>query len=397
MEVSVASLGLDRRAFGRLVGPYAAKWSVDVCLADTEGRLVFSRPARRPPAHFGSAIARRDAIRESLRWGEATICQAGSDVVLWAMPLLLNARLAGGVIVRASESWLLPEDGRGFPIDLRAACEDLRRLVEEANLTNASLLRERRAQYLREQKRAEAIHEMKASVGAQTMIETYLREEPALLSAIRQGDRRGARGILNRVLLVLYSMGGDRIDLVKSFVMELVVTMCRTAVECGGAADELLGANYARLAELARVEGEEDLAHWLVQMLEGIMDNLERRRDEPSSVLAAALRLIDERYAEDLSRDDVARAVALSPSHFSRFIRRRTGRSFTDLVNQARIDRACELLRRSDRGIVQIALDVGYSDQSYFTKVFRRYIRQTPRQYRLERRAGRGGIPPQRP
>jgi AraC-like DNA-binding protein len=356
-----------------------------MCLADAEGSLLLTRPARSRPDHFGDALARVDAIEQSLRWGEPTIRQAGGGAVLWAVPLLVNTQLAGGVIARASERWLLPEDGSGFPIDLSAACEALRRMAEDANLTNAALLRERRADYLREQKRAEAIHEMKTG-GAQAMIETYLREEPALLSAIRRGDRRGARGVLNRVLLVLYSMAGDRLDLVKSFVMELVVTMCRTAVECGGAADELLGANYMRLTELAQTEGEEDLAHWLVQMLEGIMDILERHRDEPSSVLAAALRLIDERYAEPLSRDDVARAVQLSPSHFSRFIRRRTGRSFTDLVNQARVDHACELLRRTERGIVQIALDVGYSDQSYFTKVFRRYVCQTPRQYRLARR-----------
>jgi AraC-like DNA-binding protein len=386
MAPTLAALGIDRRVFRRLAARYSAKWLVDLCLTDSEGRLAVKHPARRSANAFASSVARRSAIHEGLRWGEPTICQAGNNVVLWAVPLLFNARLVGGIVARTNETWLLPEDGTGFPIDLRAACEDLRRMTEEANLTNAALLAERRVAYLREQKRAEAIHEMKSGVGAQSMIETYLREEPMLLSAIRRGDRRGARGIMNRVLLVLYSMAGDRLDLVKSFVMELVVTMCRTAVECGGAADELLGANYARLTELSRTDGEEDLTRWLVHMLESIMDSLERHRDEPSAVLAAALRMIEERYAEDISRDDVARAIHLSPSYFSRFIRKRTGRSFTDLLNQARVDRACELLRRTDRGIVQIALDVGFSDQSYFTKVFRRHLRQTPRQYRVSRR-----------
>ncbi len=382
------SLGFDLPAFLRLSGDYRAQWSVDLCAADTQGALVFPESSAPQALSFGAAADRRGALDEGLRWGEPTMCPAAGGLILWAVPLMINPVVVGGLVARATEAWLLPDGGQGFPIDVRAACEDLRRRAEAANLTNAAFLAERRAEYLREQRRAEAIEAVKASGGG-SMIETYLREEPALLSAIRQGDRRAARGILNRVLLVLYSMGGDRLDLIKSFVMELVVTMCRTAVECGGAADELLGANYARLTELSSVGGEEELAHWLVQMLEGIMDGLEQHREEPRSVLSAALRLIDERHAEDLSRDDVARAVNLSPAHFSRLVKRRTGRSFTDLLNQVRVDRACELLRRTDRGILQIALDVGFSDQSYFTKVFRRYLHQTPRQYRLAPRPGR--------
>ncbi len=377
-------VALDAPTFERLADEYCGRWSVDLCCVDERGRLCRSRPRRTSASHFASAPARRAAVSEALRWGEATVCQVQDGLLLWAVPLLVNARLVGGLVARTTEGWLLVDEGR-LPIDVRAACEDLRRLAQEANLTNAALLAERRVEYQREQRRAEAIHDLKSG-GAPSMIETYLREEPALLSAIRQRDRRAARGILNRVLVILYSLAADRLDHVKSFAMELVVTMCRTAVECGGAPDELLGVNYARLTELAHLEGEEELARWLVGMLEGIMDVLERRRDEPSSVLHAALRYIDEHHAEDISRDDVARAVHLSPSHFSRFINRRMQRSFTDLLNQVRVDHACDLLRRTDQGILQIAMDVGFCDQSYFTKIFKRYLRQTPREYRLARR-----------
>jgi AraC-like DNA-binding protein len=49
------------------------------------------------------------------------------------------------------------------------------------------------------------------------------------------------------------------------------------------------------------------------------------------------------------------------------------------------VNRAAELLRKTDKSVLQIALEVGFSDQSYFTKVFRRHHRMTPRQYRLAR------------
>jgi transcriptional regulator GlxA family with amidase domain len=88
-----------------------------------------------------------------------------------------------------------------------------------------------------------------------------------------------------------------------------------------------------------------------------------------------------------ITRDDAARAAGVSPSHFSRIFVRHVGRGFADLLNQMRVNRACELLVRSERELCLIALDCGFSDQSYFQKVFRRYTGQTPARYRGARRA----------
>jgi len=49
-----------------------------------------------------------------------------------------------------------------------------------------------------------------------------------------------------------------------------------------------------------------------------------------------------------------------------------------------RIDRAAEMLARTDKSIAAIALECGFRDQSYFTKVFKRYRSTTPRRYRRE-------------
>jgi len=78
----------------------------------------------------------------------------------------------------------------------------------------------------------------------------------------------------------------------------------------------------------------------------------------------------------------VAKAVGISPSHFSRLIRDKKGRTFTDLLNQYRIERACVLLVRSSNTLADIANETGFCDQSYFSKVFRRYKDMSPARYR---------------
>ncbi|MDD4889385.1 MAG: helix-turn-helix domain-containing protein [Phycisphaerae bacterium] len=381
-----ANIGITQAEFLRVGKAYARQWKLPLVAAQPGGVVVFGRLPQ--PRTDAARSARQHAIAESLRWGEPTVTEYPASQLVWAVPLMHNAELRGGLLAIVTERRVFP-DSTGRPrLEIRRACESLRELAEQENLTNAQLLAARRLDYQREQKRAEAIQGLKTRY-FYSIREVYLREEPALISAVRKDDRHEARGILNRILVEIYALGGENLTLIKSFLMELVVTMCRTAVESGGDPRELLGANYASISELSQIATEEELSHWLVGMLERIMDSMQRHRRKPSSVLLqAAMKYLAEHFDEPIGRDDVARVAGLSPAHFSRLIRRHADRGFNDLLNQLRIDRATELLRRTSKGMLQIALEVGYNDQSYFTKVFRRYTRMTPREYRTQHTSG---------
>jgi AraC-like DNA-binding protein len=216
---------------------------------------------------------------------------------------------------------------------------------------------------------------------------TYMREEPELLAAIRQGDLPAARRILDRLLVVMHQRAGGDLELTKSFFMELVITMVRAAVEVGGSAEELLGANYANIVALAGMSEYEQVAPWLTSMLESLMASIHSHARTSAPVLiTAAMDYIDEHYAENLTRDEVAEVCYMSPTHFSRTFKRQVGRTFVDMLNQVRVNHAAELLVHTDRELALVALDCGFNDQSYFTKVFRRYTGMPPGEFRNERR-----------
>lgn len=382
--------GIDRATFRRLAAEYRQRWGVGLCAVDSDGRLH-----RRAGVCDGCAAAARAcvearafAVSEGLRWGEPSIVSCPGRMMLWATPLMHNREVVGGLVAGATEEEVLEGSADRPPLDIPRVCADLRALAEETNLTNAAALEMNRRRYHDEQQRAHAIHAFKSNVHY-SIRELYMNEEPALLAAIRSGDRRAAREILNRLLITVHYHARDRLDLVKSLFLELVVTMSRTAVEAGGDPEEFLGMNYRSVAAVAKLDSEEELAGWLRQMLEGIMDAIERhRRKDPGFLLFAALEFMREHCCEDLARDEVARAVHLSPSHFSYLIRREAGSTFTDLLNRMRVDRAAELLAHTDKPLVAIALACGFRDQSYFTKVFKRYRHTTPLRYRKQFGAG---------
>ncbi len=218
--------------------------------------------------------------------------------------------------------------------------------------------------------------------------ELYLYQEPALMAAIRRRDRGEARRIINHVLVQIYSAGEERSELLKGLLLELVVMISRAAVEAGASQTDVLGINYELITELAQLEDDEQLAAWLRKTLENVMSAIERQQDyTPPVLVGKALRYMREHLHEDISRDDVARYAGISPGHFSKLLKERTGRSFTELLRQVRIDLACELLRDPERTLADIAQTCGFCDQSYFTRVFQDVKQITPKHWREQARA----------
>jgi AraC-like DNA-binding protein len=213
--------------------------------------------------------------------------------------------------------------------------------------------------------------------------ELYLLHEPLLLAAIRRGDRGSARYIINQVLVQIYSAGEARSDLLKGLLLELVVMISRAAVEAGAAQSEVLGLNFRCLTELAEINDDEELAAWLRKTLEHVFSTIEQQEEfTPPLLIGKALEYMRNNLDRDISRDETARHAGISPSHFSRLLKERTGRSFTELMRQCRVDLACDLLCQTEKPLALIATSCGFCDQSYFTRVFQDVKGLTPRQYR---------------
>jgi AraC-like DNA-binding protein len=219
--------------------------------------------------------------------------------------------------------------------------------------------------------------------------EFYLYQEPGLLAAIKLGDRREARRIINHLLVHIYSAGEERNELLKGLLLELVVMISRAAVEAGASQTELLGMHFSHLAELAEIDDDEALAAWLRGTLERIFTAMElQQRSEVPVYVTATLRFMRQHMARELTRTELARHVGISPGHLTQLLKERTGSSFVELLREVRVQAACELLIQTAQSLAEIAADCGFCDQSYLTHVFRALRGMTPKQYRDQARNG---------
>jgi two-component system, response regulator YesN len=107
--------------------------------------------------------------------------------------------------------------------------------------------------------------------------------------------------------------------------------------------------------------------------------------NQPSSspIVALAKRYIDNNFHKvDLSLQEVADAIGISPAYLSRLLRQDLGASFIDYLSQNRVQHALKLLHDPTVKIYEVAEKVGYKGQHYFSTVFKKVLGISPLEYR---------------
>ena len=105
--------------------------------------------------------------------------------------------------------------------------------------------------------------------------------------------------------------------------------------------------------------------------------------NENTRIVREVKKIIENEYVRELAVTDIAKSVYLHPNYLSRLFKKETGISMTDYLIYVRMSKAKELLRGSlDLKIYEVASKVGYSDSVFFTKLFRRIVGKTPKEYR---------------
>lgn len=208
-------------------------------------------------------------------------------------------------------------------------------------------------------------------------------KENELLNKVRMGERTGAKKILNELLAVIFLHSSGNMELIKARILELVIVISRAAVEGGARLDKLLGLNYGFISELASKDRFEDVCFWIVKVLDTFLDTVyESRNIKNSKLLGEAVQYIREHFNENLSLDNVAQQIYISPYYLSHLFKEELEITFLEYLTRIRIEEGKKLLLDRSWTILDISSQVGYDDPGYFSKVFKKNMGVSPSQYR---------------
>lgn len=216
--------------------------------------------------------------------------------------------------------------------------------------------------------------------------ETYpVQLEKDLMHYVRHTNKVGVRKCLNEILGYIYLRCEADYREVMMMVLQVAVVMSRAAVDIGIPYSELSGpinGFVILINEENSSEGAYEKVSVLLDQLLSILFPEDTKENSDRLVTQKVTSYIQNNYNTGLTLEEVASYVNMNPTYLSRFIKKQLGTNFSDYVNNIRVEFSKAYLENDAYSIIDIALMMGFTDQSYYSKVFKKYAGMTPGKYR---------------
>ncbi len=211
---------------------------------------------------------------------------------------------------------------------------------------------------------------------------SYYEKEKSLLGKVRSGDLEGAKNLLDQLIAYIHYAEGAKADTMRMHTQSLLSALALAAVDGGAAPNLIFTLQKHYFLRLQAEKTADRLSFCLQEALESFISEILSGTDNGNTHIRAALRYMTKHYSHPLTLESVAAEVGLSPNYFSSLFRKTTGISFREQLCRIRIEESKRLLLSTDYSLTDIAVAMGFNDQSYYCKVFKRITGLTPGRYK---------------
>lgn len=408
---------VDKEQLSEMLDTFNQCMNIPIQVLDEEGQILQARGEttafcslfkKKLPPNDTCAKVHADASKIAMDLGEPYIFTCHANLNHIVIPLinkkaLFGSILAGPFLMDEADSILIEDISKRYSfstyelLELYDESKSLQ-LIPPAKVTHLSkmmyymfsgLISDSRQQLivnrnkLHQQSRInESIQMYKTSGTASSDTYPYEKER-MLISKLKTGDIQEAKALLNDLLGYVFFSQGSNLEIVKSRSLELCSLLSRAAIEGGATSDSILKVNNQLLTVIPTINNMDDLCYKLQEAIDAFTDCMfEHVPTKNSDIIKKAIQYISKNYANNLSLELVANQVHLNPTYFSTLFKQSTGSSFKEYLNMVRIEESKRLLSNTDYSLIDIAVSTGFEDQSYFTKVFKKYTGLTPKQFR---------------
>ncbi|MFT4105733.1 MAG: response regulator [Lacrimispora sp.] len=207
--------------------------------------------------------------------------------------------------------------------------------------------------------------------------------EADLISAIKFGPAEKIQAAVSRIMEKMESAKvHSRQQQVYMFgVVNSVLQMIR---QYDLTLEDILGGELAYMEILGNLQKKEEFGQWLLKTGEKMNQVINQERDMTArQVIQEAKQYILDHYQDpDLSVEMICRHLHMSPAYFSTMFKKETGQAYIAYLTDLRLNKAVELLNKTDDKTYVIAAKVGYPEQNYFSYVFKKKFGVSPTKFR---------------
>ncbi len=206
--------------------------------------------------------------------------------------------------------------------------------------------------------------------------------ERELFDAVERGDEERTKKLSARFFEWMMALYPELNNSVRLKAIEFVLWAERIAYLQGGRLYRFL-VREEYLDTLLSFEAYGELELWFVQKMEAASRQVaKKQQDKADDVVEQAKAYIAKHFTDELSLDEMAREVGISPFYLSKLFKEAEGVNYIDYVTKLRIAYAKELLLGTEQSIKEICHASGYGDPNYFSRIFKKWTGTTPTEFR---------------
>lgn len=202
----------------------------------------------------------------------------------------------------------------------------------------------------------------------------------SLVEALKKTDEEELHNALKQ-LYTEFVMKAEVLSYARNQVYRILLIVLEKIKKNDACFENIFEPPFA-LDEILDVSSRKELELYTALWMNHLMQAMYKYRKINNHFLAEqALHYIEEHYGKNIMLDDIASYLDVSSFYLSKLFKKATGRNFTDLLAEKRVEKA-KILLRSQMSIKEVTFAVGFNSQNYFTKVFKKYCGITPTEYK---------------
>lgn len=168
--------------------------------------------------------------------------------------------------------------------------------------------------------------------------------------------------------------------------ISILRALARKAAEKSGLSvitiDQITQKSVQRLSGASNIKKQGQYCYEMLIELTAAVRNHLVNTNGYSPAIVKAVEYLSLNYTQNISLESLCRITDYSPSHLAKIFKQETGRTITQYIAYLRCRQAAEMLRETSLPIQEISCYVGYTDNNYFVKVFKKVMGTTPSEYR---------------
>ena len=208
--------------------------------------------------------------------------------------------------------------------------------------------------------------------------ESYECYDKLLVKKIREGNQIEVIDILLDIFTFFKSKYISDQTTLKVRIIELLSSITKS---CLG--KEYTSSSINDLAPLISLEEFHDIIKFSQGYVERIMKQVkEQQSSKRHFIIDKVIEYVNVNYHQALCVEEIAQMFSLSPFYFSKLFKEHQNINFVDFLTEVRIKKSIELFSDETLNIKDIAYEVGYQDPNYFSRVFKKTVGVSPKDYR---------------